>query len=128
MRGYKRLTLARVNRRVAEGEPGMYPDGDGLYLSISRGGTASWVFRYMFGGKSHEMRLGPVRDVGLAHARQLAYDAHRLKRSGVDPLAAKRQGAMVARDKTMTFAQSAKVYITAHQAGWWSAQHKTQIL
>ena len=92
MRGYNRFTLARVNRRVAEGEPGMYPDGDGLYLSISRRGTASWVFRYMFGGKSHEMGLGPVRDVGLARARELAYDARRLKRSGVAPLAAKRQG------------------------------------
>ena len=46
---------------MAKGTPGIYPDGDGLYLSISRDGTASWVLRYMFGGKSHEMGLGPVR-------------------------------------------------------------------
>ena len=51
----------RGQRLVAKGTPGMYPDGDGLYLSISRDGTASWVLRYMFGGKSPEMGLGPVR-------------------------------------------------------------------
>jgi hypothetical protein len=56
---------------AAEGKAGMYPDGDGLYLSISRAGTASWSFKFMIAGRSHEMGLGSVRDVGLAEAPRL---------------------------------------------------------
>lgn len=42
--------------------------GDALYLS--KAGTASWVFCFMFSGRSHEIGLGPIRDVGLAQARE----------------------------------------------------------
>jgi integrase len=129
MRSFNRLSVARVRQVVAEGKPGMFADGDGLYLSIARAGTASWTFRYMFCGKNHEMGLGPERDVTLKQARDLAYNARQLKRSGVDPLAAKRekrQAAAVVRVKTMTFQQCAKAYIQAHQAKWKNAQHLKQ--
>jgi integrase len=129
MRSYKRLSRAEVNRLVAARQPGMYADGDGLYLSIAKAGTASWTFRYMLARAAHEMGLGPVRDVGLKKARDAAYQARALKRQGTDPLAAKqqqKQGAAVAKAKTMTFAQCAKAYITAHQTGWKNAQHRRQ--
>jgi integrase len=127
-RTYQRLSLARVRQIVAAGKPGLYPDGDGLYLSISKAGTASWCYRYMIAGRSREMGLGPVRYVGLAEARRLAYEARALKRDGIDPIEArraKRQGAAVAQAKTMSFAQCARAYITAHQ-GAWSRQHAAQ--
>ena len=60
-RTYKRLSVAVVNKLVAACVPGMYPDGDGLYLSISKAGSASWSFKYMIAGRKREMGLGPVR-------------------------------------------------------------------
>jgi hypothetical protein len=40
-------------------KPGRYADGNGLYLQVARGGTKSWLFRYMRGGKARQMGLGP---------------------------------------------------------------------
>jgi Arm DNA-binding domain len=110
VRSYKRLTAAQVAKLAAARTPGKYADGDGLSLVIAKSGVASWVYRYMIAGKSHETRLGPVRDVGLARAREFAYDARQLKREGVDPVAARRsrrRGTAVAQVKTPTLAQCA---------------------
>ena len=37
MRTYKRLSATRVDKLAKARQPGMFADGDGLYLSISRG-------------------------------------------------------------------------------------------
>lgn len=37
-RTYRRLTAARVAKLAQQRTPGMYPDGDGLYLAISKAG------------------------------------------------------------------------------------------
>jgi hypothetical protein len=74
----------------------------------------------MIGGKAREMGLGPLRDVNLTQARQLAYEGRQLKRQGRDPLETRRarqQGAAVRKAKTMTFSECARAYITAHRAG-----------
>lgn len=42
-----RLTVAGVN---AQNKPGLYADGLGLYLQIAKGGSKSWIFRYMLAG------------------------------------------------------------------------------
>ena len=128
-RTYKRLSLSAVNRLIKARTSGAFADGDGLYLMISKAGVASWSYRFMIAGKSREMGLGPVRDVKLARARELAYDARQLKRAGIDPVEdrrAKRQGVAVARVKTMTFQECAKAYITAKQADWKSAHNRVQ--
>ena len=40
-------------RRVAtETKPGMYADGNGLYLQIAKGGSKSWIYRFMLRGRS----------------------------------------------------------------------------
>lgn len=127
-RTYRRLTAARVAKLAAARTPGKFPDGDGLSLVIAKSGAASWVYRYMLAGRNREMGLGPARDVSLKEAREAALEARGLKRSGVDPLAARqarRQGEAVARARSMTFAQCAKAYITAHQKGW-GTQHVRQ--
>ena len=64
-RTYHRLNARRVATLAAQRIPGMHPDGDGLYLAISKAGVPSWSFRYMIGGKAREMGLGPVRDINL---------------------------------------------------------------
>jgi hypothetical protein len=66
-----RLSALAVQRAK---EPGMYPDGLGLYLQVSQAGTKSWVFRFkMPGGKtSREMGLGSLHYFTLQEARARA--------------------------------------------------------
>lgn len=47
-------------------------DGDGLTFTLSKGGTASWVLRYRFGGKQREVTIGNYPDISLKHARVMA--------------------------------------------------------
>ena len=47
-----RLTALAVSRAKAKG---MYPDGAGLYLHVSEGGAASWIYSYMFNRRPREM-------------------------------------------------------------------------
>jgi integrase len=103
-RTYRRLIATQVAKLAQQRRPGMYPDGDGLYA-----GVPSWSFRFMIGGKAREMGLGPLRDVNLTQARQLAYEARQQKRQCLDPLETRRarqQGAVLHKAKTMTFAQA----------------------
>ena len=77
-----RLSKKRVDART---EPGRYGDGNGLYLSVSKWGTRSWVLRYQLRGKSHEMGLGPYPLISLAEARQRVEQWRKLKLDGIDP-------------------------------------------
>ncbi|WP_375782122.1 integrase arm-type DNA-binding domain-containing protein [Roseospira marina] len=46
-------------RRVATlSEPGLYADGDGLYLKIGAFGVGRWIFRYRLGGRRRDMGRG----------------------------------------------------------------------
>ena len=49
-----RLTAAAVR---AASKPGLYGDGDGLYLQVSAFDTKAWVFRYMIDGRPRKMGL-----------------------------------------------------------------------
>lgn len=107
----------------------MVPDGDGLYLAVTRVGVASWVYRYRSGGSERYMGLGPLRHVNLSAARQLADKARALRRSGVDPVEqrrAQRTEQAVAAAKTVTFSKCAEEYIVSHRAGWRSSAHAAQ--
>src|SRR5689334_24605135 len=63
-------------------------DGDGLRLDVDKNGNANWVFRFKspVTGKERFMGLGPIRDVGLAGAREAAGAARALVRNLVDPI------------------------------------------
>src|SRR5919202_623065 len=80
----KPLQVSRVS------EPGMYPDGGGLYLQVSRSGTKSWIYRFMLDGRAREMGLGPLHIVSLAEARTKAAECRRLRHEGVDPIEARK--------------------------------------
>ena len=70
-------------------EPGMFADGDGLYLQVTRANARSWIFRYFRNGKSREMGLGYLKAVGLAAARLKAGECRALLADGIDPIAAR---------------------------------------
>ncbi|WP_223488947.1 Arm DNA-binding domain-containing protein [Pseudomonas sp. A-RE-19] len=80
------LTTKTVEKIVRTAVPGLTNDGDGLYLKISRTGSASWIYRFKLAGRSRDMGLGRHPEVSLAAARDKAADARRLSRVGIDPL------------------------------------------
>jgi integrase len=124
MRTTSRLTVKAV--KALRGKRGMHADGGGLYLSVSKAGSASWVYRYRPAGAPREryMGLGPLHTVSLAEAREAAHQCRRMRLQGIDPLATKRtKRAAIA---PLTFKECAEAYITAHRAGWKNAVHAAQ--
>jgi hypothetical protein len=121
-----RLTALKVDKAK---QPGMYGDGGGLYLRVSKEGTKYWVFRFMLNGRSRWMGIGPLSLYGLQEAREKALDARRLRYAAIDPIEARR--AVRAQErieaaKSMSFKQCAESYIKAHRAGWRNAKHAAQ--
>jgi len=121
-----RLTAMKVSQTQ---KPGMYADGGGLYLSVAKGGTKHWVYRFMLNGRPRWMGLGPVALFGLQEARGKALDARRLRYAGVDPIEARRAARAKAQTEAaqaITFKQCAEAFIKAHRAGWRNAKHVAQ--
>ncbi len=117
------LAVSRIRQQ------GLYPDGGGLHLQVAPGGSRSWVYRFMLNGRSREMGLGSLRDVGLAQARSKAAEARRLRTEGIDPIEqrlALRRGATLAAAHAMTFEQCAQAYIEANKVAWRNAKHIKQ--
>jgi hypothetical protein len=85
----KHETTKRVARFLKK--PGRYPDGDNLYLRVSRPGRGSWLLRYERAGKERMLGLGPLHTVTLAEARIRAKAARQLLLDGVDPIDQKRE-------------------------------------
>ena len=56
---------------------GRYGDGGGLYLSIAKAGSKSWVMRLRVDGKRTDKGLGGYPTVSLTAARKVA-DAYRV--------------------------------------------------
>lgn len=121
-----RLTALSVRHAK---DPGYYTDGRGLVLQVSAVGTKSWIFRYRFGSKRHEMGLGSCEFVSLSRARELAQDCRQLLSEGRNPLVERRQARatqIVARARQMTFDQCAAAYLKAHSSSWRNPKHAAQ--
>jgi integrase len=109
--------------------PGLYHDGGGLYLQVTKRGARTWVYRFMLHGLAREMGLGPLHIVGLAEAREKARECRRLRHEGIDPIEARktRQAERrLAEATAMTFRECAERYIEAHKAGWKNPKHAKQ--
>ncbi|MBE0564191.1 MAG: integrase arm-type DNA-binding domain-containing protein [Ochrobactrum anthropi] len=121
-----RLSAAMVAKALPAG---MYNDGGGLYLQVAKGGTKSWIFRFMLAGRAREMGLGSVHDFSLREARERAREARQLTADGIDPIEARRERQATTRAKAaneISFADAAERYIKAHAAGWKNAKHADQ--
>jgi integrase len=122
------LTVKKVERLT---KVGRHLDGRGLYLQISKSGGRSWIFRYEVGGKETAMGLGPVFDVGLEEARELARQQRLLLRQGIDPLTAARQtreANRATRPTTVTFEAVVAAYFEAHGSKWKDDRSRRQII
>lgn len=70
-------------------KPGVYGDGDGLYLRVQPSGSRSWSFIWRRYGARREIGLGPygsgARHVSLSTARAKAEEAREIIGAGGDP-------------------------------------------
>ncbi len=76
--------------------PGIYSDGDGLYLRVRPGGSRQWLFVYRWQGKRAEIGLGGygsgTAPVSVAQARQKAEALRAMLSNGEDPKGDKKGG------------------------------------
>lgn len=124
-RSVNRLTTVAVsNIRV----PGLYPDGGGLYLRVTKTRTRNWVFRYARFGRTRDMGLGSALEVSLVHARKAALAARQALAAGEDPVNRRTQARAEAQrvERSRSFADCATDYINRHEAGWRNAKHRQQ--
>ncbi len=109
--------------------PGLFADGNGLYLQVTQTGAKSWIFRYQMAGRRRDMGLGSALIVSLADARQKALDAKRMVVSGKDPLDEKKADSAsqaLETARAVTFKECAAAYIDSMRAGWKNAKHAAQ--
>jgi hypothetical protein len=126
LRKTNKLTTLSVKRMS---KPGLYGDGDGLYLQVAAGGTKAWILRYMRAARARKMGLGPFPVLSLVEARQKAFEGRRSLLQGIDPIDARnaaRTEAVVRAARALTFAECGKAYIAAHQSGWRNEKHREQ--
>ena len=107
--GQGKLTVKKVR---AINQPGLYGDGNTLYLRVAPGGSKQWVQRLTIHGKRRDIGLGGCSWVTLAEAREVAYANRRLARRGGDPLTVKRQ------PKVPTFREAAQHTYEALRPRW----------
>ena len=124
-------TVDRLTAKAVAGKtiPGLYSDGNSLYLQITAAGVKSWLFRYMLAGTARGMGLGPIHTVSLKEARDAALACRKQLQAGIDPLEAKlviNQTQKAAKAKVLTFSACTTLYIGSHRAGWKSAKHADQ--
>ena len=102
-------------------KPGMHGDGEGLYLSVSRSGSRSWVQRISVDGRRREIGLGSFPAIGLAQARGLAAANRTAVAEGRDPLAERREAKRKA--AIPTFREAAKQTFEANRPRWRNGKH-----
>ena len=106
--------------------PGRHPDGDTLYLLVYPSGAKTWVQRLVIQGRRHDLGLGPYPAVSLASARMKSMENRVLVKSGVNPLALKREAEALA--KTPTFETLARRHIAENSGSWRNPKHRAQWL
>ena len=91
-----KLTAIAVARAA---EPGMYSDGQGLYLQVTHAGAKSWIYRYQLHGKPHYLGLGSASAITLKRARELLAEDARQYQPGSAAISGEYRG----RDAILAF-------------------------
>ena len=106
-------------RKVETAKAGKHGDGGGLQLVVAEPGSGKWVFRFQLDGRPREMGLGAYPEMSLAHAREAAAEARRIKTSGRDPIATRdevRKASAQAAKAVPTFGEIAPLVVADMQA------------
>jgi len=105
-----------VKRVEAIHDPGMYCDGNGLYLCVSGSFGKSWICRTVVHGKRRDFGLGSASLVTLKEARGAAYHIRKAARQGENPRSQRQQ-------PSLSFEEAAKCAFEAQKAKWTSEKH-----
>lgn len=118
--------INRLNARQIGGmnDPGLFADGNGLYLRIDQTGSKRWVYIYYRGAKRREMGLGSALTVKLSEARSEAEKARRVARTGGDPIEDRRIANAPIVEQT--FAVVASDLLDDLEKGWRSPKQRPQ--
>jgi integrase len=118
--------INRLNWKQVAGlrEPGLYADGQGLYLRIDQTGARRWVYIFHQAGRRREMGLGSADQVKLADARQSAAAARETVRNGVDPIALRKAASLPPEEHS--FAAAARSLLDDLAPGWKSPKQRQQ--
>ncbi|MEN2786261.1 tyrosine-type recombinase/integrase [Sphingomonas qilianensis] len=124
---FNRLNAISIKRPMVEGR---HPDGNNLYLNVSRSGAKSWALIYTLNGKRREVGLGKLDLVPLAEARNRAREAADLRRQGLDPKAIwdaqKAPASAASAASAVTFGELALEVVNDRKAAWKNAKHVQQ--
>lgn len=106
-----KLTDRRLDDWMRKGAPIVgKSDGEGLTFTLSKAGTAAWVFRYRAAGRQREVTLGNYPDISLKAARVAARAARVMVDQGVDVAGEKRKAKLEA-SRAGSFKQLADDYL-----------------
>lgn len=103
--------------------PGRYGDGDGLFLDVKPGGSASWTLRIQRDGVRRDFGLGGLSKVPLSLARRLAAEKRGQIAQGLDPVAEMKRSREVP-----TFEEAARVVHAQYKRNWSNGKHQSQWL
>lgn len=118
-----KLTATAIKSALSK--PGIYQDGDGLFLKVDKRGGASWTLRLQRDGKRQDLGLGSAKLLTLADAREKAGEFRRaIKIEKRDVLTERRDEAAA----KVTFREAAKLYHAENEGGWKSAVYARQWL
>ena len=129
MRQSKKLTAAKVTKVKS---PGMYGDGDGLWLQVSetKDGRRQVVdLAFRLAGRPRYMGLGPLQASSTRQGSRARDEAHDLIYQGIDPIEARRKRRDELRSQTaerIIFKDAAKRFLDLHRDTWKNAKHKQQ--
>ncbi|WP_239954327.1 Arm DNA-binding domain-containing protein [Pantoea sp. Z09] len=79
------LTIKQINAAKPKDKPYRIADGNGLYLYVPVTGKKVWQVRYQYYGKEKVHTIGKYPEIGLADARNLAFELRRDLASGLNP-------------------------------------------
>ena len=106
--------------------PGIYGDGDGLWIRVQKSGSRNWIFIYRRGDKRHELGLGGygqgTAPVSLNLAREKADVIRDQLARGEDPAAVKAKAAV----RPKTFADCMEDLLKAKEGSWTNPKHAAQ--
>jgi len=118
-----KLTALAV--KAALSIPGIYQDGDGLFLKVDKRGGASWLLRIQRDGKRQDIGVGTAKMLSLAEARLRASELRKAAKVDRRDILAEKKDEAAAR---VTFREAAKQYHGENEAGWKSAVYTRQWL
>jgi integrase len=98
-------------------------DGGGLYALSSSDGQITWAFLFTINHRRRQMSLGQFPDISLTNAREIATDARRKVRAGVDPI----EDRKATRKRTSIFSAVANELIKSKAPAWKSPRSEEQL-